>query len=222
MLKVIRTYFYAGMIVLLPIFFTIYIINWLINIVIGLTLDSFMVSIINNIIKTLGVEQNDRIVLVIYLVYLLMILVFILLIGLITKNIVGKRLKKRMDDLICKLPIIKQVYSTMLQIVSLVSSNKNSGYKKVVSVEYPKKGIYSIGFLTAEKNEAITKCYGKEVYNVFIPTSPNPTSGMFICVPIEDVHELDMSVEDGVKLIVSGGVIAPGIEYDLDENDDEK
>lgn len=220
MLKVIRTYFYAGIIVLLPIFFTIYIINWLINIVIGLTLDSFMVAIIHKVIRILGLGQNNKIVLVIYIIYLLMILIFIILIGLITKNIVGKKLKKKMDELICKLPIIKQVYSTMLQIVSLVSSNKNSGYKKVVSVEYPKKGIYSIGFLTAEKNEAITKCYGRDVYNVFIPTSPNPTSGMFICVPVEDVHELNMTVEDGIKLIVSGGVIAPGLKYDLDENDE--
>lgn len=218
----IRKYFYAGLIVVLPIFLTIYVLNWIINIVISLTTNSFLVKLINKFIYYSGFHENEKVVYIVYGVYLLLILFSIIFIGVVTKNIVGKKIKKSMDNLICKLPIIKQIYTAMVQIVKLVSSQKNSGYKKVVVVEYPKDGIFSIGFLTAEDNFILKDVYQREFHNVFIPTSPNPTSGMFICVPKEDVKELDMSIEDAIKLIVSGGVITPGVEYDYDDEEMEK
>ncbi|MCF2611953.1 MULTISPECIES: DUF502 domain-containing protein [Fusobacterium] len=213
----IRNHFYAGMIVVLPIFLTIFILNWIINLVISLTTNSFLVKIINKFIYYFGFQENEKVVYIVYGVYLLIILLSIVFVGVITKNIVGKKIRKGIDNLICKLPIIKQIYTTMKQIVKLISSQKNPGYKKVIVVEYPRKGIYSIGFLTAEDNFILKDAYGKEFHNIFIPTSPNPTSGMFICVPKEDVKELDMSIEEAIKLIVSGGVITPGVNYDEDD-----
>lgn len=218
----IRNHFYAGLIVVLPIFLTIFILNWIINFVISLTTNSFLVKLINRFIYYFGFQENEKVVYIVYGVYLLLILLSIIFIGAITKNIVGKKLRRGMDKLICKLPIIKQIYTAMKQIVSLVSSQKNSGYKKVVVVEYPKDGIYSIGFLTAEDNFILKDSYNKEFHNIFIPTSPNPTSGMFICVPKEDVRELNMSIEEAIKLIVSGGVITPGVNYDEDDDEIEE
>ena len=107
----------------------------------------------------------------------------------------------------------------MRQIVSLVYSKKNNNYKKVVVVEYPRKGIYSFGFLTAEENKILEDVTGEKYCNVFIPTSPNPTSGMFVSVKKVEVKEIEMKVEDAVKLIVSGGVFMPGSEIELDEED---
>ena len=215
-----RNYFYAGLIVVLPIFLTLFVLNWIINIIISLTTGSFFVKLINQFIYYFGFQENEKVVYIVYGIYLLLILLSIVFIGAITRNIVGKKIRKGVDSLICKLPLIKQIYTTMKQIVKLVSSQKNPGYKKVVAVEYPRKGIYSIGFLTAENNTILQDVYKKEFYNVFIPTSPNPTSGMFICVPREEVKELDISIESAVKLIVSGGVITPGVKYDEDDEDE--
>ena len=216
----IGKHFYAGLMVVLPIFLTIYILNWIINLVISLTKNSFFVKLINNFIYYFGFYENEKVVYIVYGIYLLLIVLSIIFIGLITKNIVGKKLKKGIDNLICKLPIIKHIYTAMMQIVKLVSSQNNSGYKKVVTVEYPRKGIYSIGFLTSEENKALENIGTKKFSNVFIPTSPNPTSGMFICVSKDEIIELDMSIEDAIKLIVSGGVITPGVQYDSDDEED--
>lgn len=218
----IRKHFYAGLIVVLPIFLTIYILNWIINLIISLTKNSFFVSLINKFIYYFGFHENEKVVYIVYGIYLLLIILSIIFIGLITKNIVGKKIKKGIDNLICKLPIIKHIYTAMMQIVKLVSSQNSSGYKKVVAVEYPRKGIYSIGFLTSEDNKILEDIHNKKFCNIFIPTSPNPTSGMFICIPKEDIKELDMSIEDAIKLIVSGGVITPGVQYDSDEEDIDK
>lgn len=218
----IRKHFYAGLIVVLPVFLTIFILNWIINLIISLTKNSFFVRLINKFIYYSGFHENEKVVYIVYGIYLLLIVLSIIFIGLVTKNIVGKKIRKGMDNLICKLPIIKHIYTAMKQIVKLVSSQNSAGYKKVAAVEYPRKGIYSIGFLTAEENETLEKLHGRKFCNVFIPTSPNPTSGMFICVPKDEVTELDMSIEDAIKLIVSGGVITPGVQYDSDEEEIEK
>ena len=141
-------------------------------------------------------------------------------IGYITKNIIGKKITRSINRVIGKLPIVKHIYTTINQIVSLISSDKGNTYKRAVAVEYPRKGIYSIGFLTSETNEALSKSEGKDLCNIFIPTSPNPTSGMFICVEKKDVIFLDMKIDDAVKLIISGGVIVP--EMEKEENSEEE
>lgn len=128
----IRNHFYAGLIVVLPIFLTIFILNWIINFVISLTTNSFLVKLINRFIYYFGFQENEKVVYIVYGVYLLLILLSIIFIGAITKNIVGKKLRKGMDKLICKLPIIKQIYTAMKQIVSLVSSQKIQDIKRLL------------------------------------------------------------------------------------------
>ena len=212
----IRGHFYAGLIVILPLFLTIFIINWMVNFIVAVTRESIFTSLINRTIVFLGIEDNIHLVTIAYGLCPLGILLFITLIGYVAKNIVGKKITRSINKIIGRLPIVKHIYTTISQIVSLVSSEKGNTYKKAIAVEYPRKGIYSIGFLTSEENEALSKLTGKELCNVFIPTSPNPTSGMFICVPKEDIIFLDMKIDDAVKLIISGGVIVPGMEKEED------
>ncbi len=212
----IRGHFYAGLIVILPLFLTVFIINWMVNFIVVVTRESFFTSLINRTIVFFGIEDNIHLVTITYGLCLLGILLFITLIGYVAKNIVGKKITRFINKIIGRLPIVKHIYTTISQIVSLVSSEKGNTYKKAIAVEYPRKGIYSIGFLTSEENEALSKITGKELCNVFIPTSPNPTSGMFICVPKEDIIFLDMKIDDAVKLIISGGVIVPGMEKEED------
>lgn len=220
MYRGLRGYFYAGLIVILPLFLTIFIINWIINLIIAVTMESFFTVFINNAISFFGIEDNLHLKTAVYILYLLSILILITFIGYITKNIIGKKITRSINRVIGKLPIVKHIYTTINQIVSLVSSDKGNTYKRAVAVEYPRKGIYSIGFLTSETNEALSKSEGKDLCNIFIPTSPNPTSGMFICVEKKDVIFLDMKIDDAVKLIISGGVIVP--EMEKEENGEEE
>lgn len=220
MYRGLRGYFYAGLIVILPLFLTIFIINWIINLIIAVTMESFFTVFINNAISFFGIEDNLHLKTAVYILYLLSILIFITFIGYITKNIIGKKITRSINRVIGKLPIVKHIYTTINQIVSLISSDKGNTYKRAVAVEYPRKGIYSIGFLTSETNEALSKSEGKDLCNIFIPTSPNPTSGMFICVEKKDVIFLDMKIDDTVKLIISGGVIVP--EMEKEENSEEE
>lgn len=216
----LRGYFYAGLIVILPLFLTIFIINWMVNFVTTMTMESFFTVLINNAIRFFGIEDNLHLKTAVYVLYLLSILVLITFIGYITKNIIGKKITRSINRIIGKLPIVKHIYTTINQIVSLISSEKGNTYKRAIAVEYPRKGIYSIGFLTSETNEILSNVVGKELCNVFIPTSPNPTSGMFICVDKKDIIFLDMKIDDAVKLIISGGVIVP--EMEKEENGEEE
>ncbi len=221
MRKGLRGYFYAGLIVILPLFLTVFIINWMVNFIVAITMESFFTVLINNAIKFFGIENNIHLKTAVYGLYLLSILILITFIGYITKNIIGKKITRSINKIIGKLPIVKHIYTTINQIVSLVSSDKGNTYKRAIAVEYPRKGIYSIGFLTSEENAILSQQEGKDLCNVFIPTSPNPTSGMFICVERKDVIFLDMKIDDAVKLIISGGVIVPGMEKEEDNSEEE-
>lgn len=221
MRKGLRGYFYAGLIVILPLFLTVFIINWMVNFIVAITMESFFTVFINNAIKFFGIENNIHLKTAVYGLYLLSILILITFIGYITKNIIGKKITRSINKIIGKLPIVKHIYTTINQIVSLVSSDKGNTYKRAIAVEYPRKGIYSIGFLTSEENAVLSQQEGKDLCNVFIPTSPNPTSGMFICVERKDIVFLDMKIDDAVKLIISGGVIVPGMEKEEDNSEEE-
>lgn len=212
MSRKLKSYFYAGMIVILPIFLTVFIINWMINFVVLLSSKSFTVKLLSEFINKFGYSDINEIKYAIYLFYVLGIILFIIFVGYITRNILGKKIASSINNAMCKLPIIRHIYTTISQIVNLISSNKNTSYKKAVLIEYPRRGIYSIGFLTSENNPLIETVVGEKMYNIFVPTSPNPTSGMFIAMKQKDVNILDIKIEDAIKLVISGGVLIPGME----------
>lgn len=213
MIKKFKTYFYTGLIALLPIVLTVYIFNWIVGIMMSLLGNSFVTIIIKNILLVF-VEEGDMdyyFQLLVYFISLVTMIIGTCLVGFTLKIVFFAKIIKKAKELFIKIPLIKQVYTTISQIIEVAVSDREKSYQKVVMVEYPRKGIYSIGFLTSEDNFLIGSAIGREekVYNVFIPTSPNPTSGMFIVVPESEVKILDIKIDDAIKLIISGGVILP-------------
>ena len=129
-------------------------------------------------------------------------------IGLLARYYIGKRLIAWGDDLMMRVPLLNKVYGAIKQVNEAFSGNKNS-FKTVVLVEFPRAGMYSLGFLTSEQHDEVQQKTKEKVICVFVPTTPNPTSGFLILVPEDKITKLDMSVADGIKFIDSLGSISP-------------
>lgn len=213
MIKKFKAYFYAGLIALLPIVLTIYIFNWIAGIMMVLLSNSVVTVIIKKILLVFAEEADTEYYfqISVYLISLITMVLGTCFVGFILKIVFFAKILKKAKKLFIKIPLIKQVYTTVSQIIEVATSDREKSYEKVVMIEYPRKGIYAIGFLTSDSNTAVSEALeSKErVCNVFIPTSPNPTSGVFIVVPEKDIKILDMKIDDAVKLIISGGVILP-------------
>lgn len=133
----------------------------------------------------------------------------LILVGMFAAGFLGKFFLKLGEWIVYKVPFISSVYSLLKQIFETFLSGKSNAFKKVVLLEYPRKGIWILGFVSADTEGEVREILGCEMVNVFIPTTPNPTSGFLIFVPREDVVELDMGVEEGIKFVISGGIVAP-------------
>jgi uncharacterized membrane protein len=142
------------------------------------------------------------------LLALLLAVALISLVGLLARYYIGKRVIEWMDTALLNVPIFNKFYGAIKQVNDAFSGNKNS-FKTVVMVEFPREGMYSVGFLTSEEPAELRTKIEAKLVCVFIPTTPNPTSGFLVLVPVEKVTKLDMSVADGVKYIVSLGSISP-------------
>jgi uncharacterized membrane protein len=129
-------------------------------------------------------------------------------VGLLTRNYIGKRIIQWLDTGMMHIPVLNKFYGAIKQVNDSFSGSKNS-FKTVVLVEFPREGAYSVGFLTSDDNVEASRKIGEKLVSVFIPTTPNPTSGFLVLVPENKITKLDMSVADGVKYIVSLGAIAP-------------
>tara|TARA_B100001123_G_scaffold266268_1_gene296415 strand:+ start:648 stop:1262 length:615 start_codon:yes stop_codon:yes gene_type:complete len=190
----IRNYFIAGVVVLIPIGITIY-------------LTAFLISISS---KILPKEINPNY----YLPYdipgleIFMSLFLITLIGWLSLSFIGKRLLVLFNKILKKIPILRTIYSAIVQMTETFT--KSEGNKKnVVLVEYPRKGTWAVGFATKENSGEITRKTNKKLINVFVPTTPNPTSGFLLLFPKEEVIYLDLSFEEASKFIVSAGTSNP-------------
>lgn len=211
----IKKNFYTGLLMILPVVITYYIFNWLFNLAFRIINNTIIIKILKKLVEFIFGEKADAfyIQMSVYIAAFLIIFLSITILGYMTKVVFFSKIIKRTMDVLERIPIIKTVYSTSKQIIGIVySDNGESVYKKVVAVEFPRKGLYAIGFLTADKNTALKEILpDKDIVNVFVPTAPNPTSGFLLCIPKEDVYYLNMSVELAFKLIVSGGYITEDI-----------
>lgn len=126
-------------------------------------------------------------------------------VGAITSLVVGRRLIRLGEAVLLKLPVVKSIYSASKQVVDTFSASNMRAFKSVVLVEFPRPGSLALGFVTGTMADG----EGRELYRLFVPTTPNPTSGFLVIVPKDDVHFTDIGVEDGIKMIVSGGMLAP-------------
>ena len=145
---------------------------------------------------------------------ILLSVVIIFATGLIAANYIGKNLVDWWESLLDKIPLVRNIYSPLKKFAELVLTDQTQAFSKVLLIEYPRKGLYSLCFQTSKNLGEIATKSGKDVVCVFVPTTPNPTSGLILMVPQEDVIELDMSVEDGLKMIISLGVVVPGEHLD--------
>ena len=135
--------------------------------------------------------------------------ILVLTTGMIVANFLGKRLVVSLEHFLARIPLVRSLYAAIKQIMEAVLSTDAQSFRKVLLIEYPRKGVWSLAFLTSDNLGEVQAKTSSEVISVFIPTTPNPTSGFIIMVPKDDVIELDMAVEDGLKMIISLGVAVP-------------
>ena len=192
--KRIRNYFIAGVVVLIPIGITIY-------------LTIFLISISSKILPK-EINPNHYLPYDIPGVEILTALFLITLIGWLSVSFLGKKLLNLFENILQKIPILRTIYSALGQMTETFT-NKDAKKNNVVLVEYPRKGSWAVGFATKENTGEITSKTKKKLINVFIPTTPNPTSGFLLMFPKEEVIYLDLSFEEASKFIVSAGTSNP-------------
>ena len=190
----LRNYFITGIIVLVPLGFTLY-----------LTL--FLVSILSKLIPE-EINPNSYLPFSIPGLEIAISIIFITLIGFISLSFIGKRILKLINDLLKKIPFLRTIYSAIGQMTESFT-NKKGKKKSVVLVQYPRKGSWAVGFATKDNKGEISKKVNDKLVNVFVPTTPNPTSGFLLMFPKKEVIYLDMSFEEASKFIVSAGTSNP-------------
>ncbi len=136
--------------------------------------------------------------------------IFILLItGVFAANLFGRRLVTFSESVLGRIPLVRTIYTSVKQVLETILTSNGKSFRKVVLIEFPRKGVYSIGFLTNDGFDEANKSTGHQLESVFIPTTPNPTNGFIVMFPKEDVTELELSIEEGFKFVISIGVVVP-------------
>mgnify|MGYP001239395273 FL=1 len=187
---ILRNYFITGVVVLIPIGFTLY-------------LSKILIGVSSKIIPE-NINPNSYLPYAIPGVEILISIILITIVGGLSLSFLGKRILKLIDDLFKRIPFLRAIYSAIVQMTETFS-NKDNDKKSVVLIEYPRKGVWAVGFATKENKSEMAKKTNQKLINVFVPTTPNPTSGFLLMFPIEDVIYLDMNFEEASKFIVSAG-----------------
>ncbi|MFH1124560.1 MAG: DUF502 domain-containing protein [Pseudomonadota bacterium] len=194
----IKSYFLTGLLVILPLYVTGSILWFLINgmdAVLKYVPQKYLPETYLNIrIPGLG---------------LILALILILIVGLLARNIVGRKVVHWTDRIVNRIPLARIIYLAIKQLMEGVFLPSTRAFRRAVMVEFPRQGVYSIGFLTGVSKGEVQEKTARKVVNIFIPTTPNPTTGYFVMVPEEEVIPLSMSIEDAFKLIISGGIVSP-------------
>lgn len=199
----VRDRFVRGFLLVLPLLLTI----WLLRILFAIVHDN-VTPLLFAFLRAVGLGglEGWHAKITVPLIGFLLTLLVVYLIGLVGANLVGRRMVHAVESWILRIPLVKSIYGGARQLLDAFNATKSGGFSRVVMVEYPRKGIHTIGFVTGER--PTPGGASNEVF-VFLPTTPNPTSGWLALVPKEQVIDLDVSVEEGIKLIVSGGIVVP-------------
>jgi len=201
-----RANFITGLAVLLPALITLAIVKWLFG-----TISSFTDLLLFFVPQDLTHADKGNGPLHWYwsLAALALAVLLVTFVGLLARYYIGVRLIAWLDTAMLRVPLLNKIYGTIKQVNEAFSSGKKTAFKTVVLVEFPCAGSHSVGFITSEQNDLLASKTGEKLVNVFIPTTPNPTSGFLIVVPASKVTKLDMSVPDGIKYIISLGALSP-------------
>jgi uncharacterized membrane protein len=198
-----RASFFAGLAVILPGVVTLAVVKWLFG-----TVASFTDLLLFFLPASVTHDASGQVHWYWSLVAIVIAAIAITLIGIFARYYIGKRLIDYADRLMLRVPVLNKIYGTIKQVDQAFTSGKKSSFQTVVLVEYPREGIYSVGFITSEQAEEVYEKTNKKCVCIFIPTTPIPTGGFLIIVPEEKVIKLDMSVADGLKYIISIGAIS--------------
>lgn len=194
----LRRYFVAGLLVWVPIGVTLLIIK-------------FLVDLMDQTLLLLPVSLRPEAVFGFRVPGLGLVLTAAVLLatGMVVTNLFGRQLIRLGETILARIPVVRSVYSSVKQVTETLFSNSGQSFRKVVLVPYPHPAAWSLAFLTGEGTGEMRRKTGRELVNVFIPTTPNPTSGFFLMFPRDDVIELDISVDEGLKMLLSVGVVQP-------------
>lgn len=199
-MKRLRNYFISGLLFWIPLGLSIVIIKFFLELIDNLIPSQYLPPALLELSR---IVPNSGVILV---------LLVIIITGVLVSNFIGRRLLKFWDKLLNKIPGFRGIYNALKQLSDTVFSPSGKSFKKALLVEYPRKGLWTIAFQTGNYTGEVQDKIGGEIVNIYVPTTPNPTSGFFIMLPKEDVIELDMSVDDAFKLIISTGVVTPNQE----------
>lgn len=197
----VRANFLTGLIVVVPVFLTAYLIWWFVGLI-----DSWVLPMVPERYQPkpyLGIDVKGYGVIV--------FLIFTVLIGAVAKGFFGRAILHRAERLVDRMPVVRSIYNGLKQIAETVLSQSNSSFERACLIEYPRKGLWAVAFVSTDtKGEVLEQLPGDEPYlSVFLPTTPNPTSGFLLFLPKKDVIFLDMDVESAAKLVISAGLVNP-------------
>lgn len=206
MLKHLRRYIVAGLLVWIPLGVTIFIIK-------------FGIELMDRTLGVIPAEYQPGVLLQQLFgtenpvpapgLGLVLAIIILLITGVLAANIVGRSMVGMWESILDRIPIVRSVYSASKNFAEIVFSDTSESFKKVLLIEYPRKGLYSLAFQTSSDLGEIQSRTGEQVICVFVPTTPNPTSGLILMVPMRDVTELDMDIDEALKMVISLGVVVP-------------
>lgn len=195
----LRNYFLTGVLVTAPLVITFYaayvVVSFIDNTVTGLLPDTY--------------NPNTYLPFSVPGVGLVVLFTTLVIIGFLTANFLGRLLLKWGEAVLDRMPVIRNIYGAIKQVLETILQSKSSAFREVVMLQYPRQGIWCIGFISGQTKGEVQNLTADEMVNVFIPTTPNPTSGFLLFVPRKDLTTLHMTVEEGIKMVVSGGIITP-------------
>jgi uncharacterized membrane protein len=202
----VKKYLIAGLLVWLPLAITIWVLSWLLG-----TLDGVFDSLLGAAQAVLPLSFGEGIGRLrnMHGVGVVVMLAVLLLTGVFAANFVGQWWLKQWDRLLYRIPIVKSIYSSVKQVSDTLFSSNGNAFREAVLVQYPRAGSWTIAFVTGRPGGEVAGHLGLDYVSVYVPTTPNPTSGFFLMMPRADVHVLHMSVDEALKYVISMGVVAP-------------
>ena len=195
----IKGYFLAGLLIILPLGVTIWVIMTILRLMDGVL-----------VIIPPKLHPGTYLPFKIPGLGLILAIVLVILTGILVKNYIGGRVVDLGEYILSRIPLVRPVYVAVKQIIQAMFGDTQGAFKRVVLIEYPRTGLFTLAFVTGPTSGEIQQKTERDVINVFVPTTPNPTSGFYLMVPADETIPLSMTVEDAFKLLISGGMVAPG------------
>ena len=196
-MKRLRNYFISGLLFWVPLALTVLVIKFFLELINNLVPQKYLPEAIFNLDTTIPGSG------------IILVLIVILITGVMVTNILGRKLVALWERVLNKIPGFRNVYNVLKKVSDTVFNTSTESFRKAFLIQYPSKGIWVIAFQSGDYKGEAESIIGEEIMNLFVPTTPNPTSGFFVMMPKKDAFELDMSVEEAFKLVISAGVVTP-------------